>query len=225
MAWEFAEGTDNAERFTAASKTAVVRARPPPPRDGEPPPALRVPTRVRPRAAPPQIALVGVYPGPRSVVILDNAPTHKAATVEIVRDVNLRGGVVCFLPPYCWDLSPLDNGGYGWRRRHLQAEGEFYAAIGMTTSQLLDAAFIQEVSRLPGALLLGPPMQAHRHPDAFWSFSTRRSARKTYYYYYSNDAMTYNTYPPYRGSSSSSAAHYYASRRRLRRRRRRRTSE
>ena len=51
------------------------------------------------------------FPGPRSIVLLDNASIHRS--VRFVEAVNACGGMVLFLPPYCWDLSPLDNNAFG----------------------------------------------------------------------------------------------------------------
>ena len=55
----------------------------------------------------------------RQVVVLDNASIHK--TYEFVRKVNVCGGIVLYLPPYCFDLPPLDNDAFGATRRWLQA--------------------------------------------------------------------------------------------------------
>jgi hypothetical protein len=96
----------------------------------------------RPKACPvnplplPQYDQVQPWPGPNSVVVIDNAAIHRC--FEFVRQVNLRGGVVVFTPPYCWNLNPLDNGAFGKVKRWLQQHGEFYASMGLTTSEVLD---------------------------------------------------------------------------------------
>lgn len=48
------------------------------------------------------------YPGPRSVVVLDNASTHKRQS--FVDAVYRKGGIVIWLPPYCWHLNPIEEG-------------------------------------------------------------------------------------------------------------------
>ena len=52
---------------------------------------------------------------PGTVVILDNARIHKDP--GFVREINAAGGIVRFLPPYCFDLTPLDNGAFGMVKR------------------------------------------------------------------------------------------------------------
>jgi hypothetical protein len=47
------------------------------------------------------------YPGPRSVLVLDNASIHKKDELEA--RVRARGGRVLFLPPYCWFLNPIEE--------------------------------------------------------------------------------------------------------------------
>ena len=74
-------------------------------------------------------------------MILDNAPTHKAS-MELVHQVNLRGGVVFFIPPYCWDLMPLDNGAYGQVKNYLKTNGKWLTeTLGFSISDMLSAAF------------------------------------------------------------------------------------
>ena len=47
------------------------------------------------------------FPGPRSVLILDNASIHQRDRLE--RLVQARGGRVMWLPPYCWFLNPIEE--------------------------------------------------------------------------------------------------------------------
>ena len=61
------------------------------------------------------------FPGPRSIVLLDNASIHRS--VRFVEAVNACGGMVLFLPPYCWDLSPLDNNAFGSKRKLVWLDG------------------------------------------------------------------------------------------------------
>ena len=71
------------------------------------------------------------------MVVLDNASIHKRH--DFVRAVNRRGGIVLYLPPYCFDLTPLDNGAFGWVRRWLQRHTEWVASVGVREG--LDRAF------------------------------------------------------------------------------------
>jgi transposase len=49
---------------------------------------------------------MNAYPHPRSVLVLDNAPTHSHI---IVADECAKCGIVCiFLPPYSYDFSPIE---------------------------------------------------------------------------------------------------------------------
>ena len=41
------------------------------------------------------------------------------------------GAVVRYIPPYCWFLSPLDNGAYGRLVAWLRANAEWAARVGM----------------------------------------------------------------------------------------------
>jgi hypothetical protein len=50
---------------------------------------------------------INPFPAPRSVVILDNAFIHKRrAFADAVRR---KGGIVLWLPPYCWHLNPIEE--------------------------------------------------------------------------------------------------------------------
>ena len=77
------------------------------------------------------------FPGPRSVVILDNASPHKS--FEFVRRVNELGGMVLFTPPYCFDCTPLDNGAFGMVKRYLRKRD--YLFRRMSLERALDLAF------------------------------------------------------------------------------------
>ena len=80
------------------------------------------------------------FPGPRSVVILDNAVIHKQR--RFVRSVSQAGGIVLYLPPYCWDLMPLDNGAYGQVKNYLKTNGKWLTeTLGFSISDMLSAAF------------------------------------------------------------------------------------
>ena len=64
---------------------------------------------------------LSAYPGYRSCVLLDNASIHgnvhkanrPSKDARFVARLAERGAVVRYIPPYCWFLSPLDNGAYG----------------------------------------------------------------------------------------------------------------
>ena len=74
---------------------------------------------------------------PGTVVILDNARIHKDP--GFVREVNAAGGIVRFLPPYCFDLTPLDNGAFGMVKRYLQKHAWLVEEVGI--EHALDRAF------------------------------------------------------------------------------------
>ena len=72
---------------------------------------------------------VGGYPGPRSVVVLDNASVHGDPLFRA--RLAAVGCEVVFLPPYCWFLSTLDNGGFGFVVRFLRANPQLIQQLGM----------------------------------------------------------------------------------------------
>ena len=76
-----------------------------------------------------QYPYVNAFPGPRSIVLLDNASIHHSRA--FVRRVNRLGGMVIFLPPYCFTTSPLDNGAYGLVVRWLQRNAGRVRAVGL----------------------------------------------------------------------------------------------
>jgi len=43
--------------------------------------------------------------------------------------VNARGGMLMFTPPYCWDLTPLDNNAFGLVKRWLQDRSTLLKAM------------------------------------------------------------------------------------------------
>ena len=53
------------------------------------------------------------------VLLLDNAPIHHAA-VDVLDELEQYVKVL-FIPPYCYHLSPLDNGAFGWTVNFLKA--------------------------------------------------------------------------------------------------------
>ena len=77
------------------------------------------------------------FPGPRSVVILDNAKIHHCH--EFVQRVNQCGGMVLFTPPYCFDCTPLDNGAFGLVKRYLQKHTDLFDSVPL--ERALDEAF------------------------------------------------------------------------------------
>ena len=46
-------------------------------------------------------------------LVIDNARIHKDAQGRFAQRLRALGCEVRFMPPYCWFLSPLDNGAYG----------------------------------------------------------------------------------------------------------------
>ena len=59
---------------------------------------------------------VNPFPGPRSVVILDNATVHKRQS--FVDAIHAKGAIVLWTPPYCWHLNPIEEG-FGCVRQRL----------------------------------------------------------------------------------------------------------
>ena len=88
------------------------------------------------------------FPGPRSVVILDNAVIHKQR--RFVRSVSQAGGIVLYLPPYCWDLTPLDNGAFGMVKRDLQKTAWITQLLDYDLEGALDKAFYKAQGRRKG---------------------------------------------------------------------------
>ena len=81
------------------------------------------------------------FPGKRSVIILDNASIHHS--VRFINMITAAGGMVLFTPPYCFNLTPLDNGAFGalvrWMRQKEFDETEM--------RDVLDRGFRECVSR------------------------------------------------------------------------------
>lgn len=77
--------------------------------------------------------------GPRSVVLLDNASIHKSR--RFLHACNMRGAIVLFTTPYCWDQTPLDNGGFGAVVLWLQARSTDIKELGLSVRQALNLAF------------------------------------------------------------------------------------
>ena len=75
------------------------------------------------------VPLCNPYPGPRSVIILDNASVHHINRQNI-EDVYRRHGVlVRFLPPYSPDFNPIEESFTdlkAWIRRHYHRERRKY---------------------------------------------------------------------------------------------------
>ena len=82
------------------------------------------------------IPYVTPFPGPRSLVFVDNATIHHS--FAFVRAVNRAGGAVIYLVPYCWELSPLDNGACGLVRRWLERNYQYLYDHGLEAA--MDAA-------------------------------------------------------------------------------------
>ena len=84
-----------------------------------------------------QLPHMNPFPGKRSVVILDNASIHHSA--RFTKLIHAAGGMVLYTPPYCWNLTPLDNGAFGALKQWLQRYGEWVGQVGMVVG--LDRAF------------------------------------------------------------------------------------
>jgi transposase len=55
------------------------------------------------------LPLCNEYPGPRSVIVLDNASVHHSNKVRILEVARRRGVWVRFLPPYSPDFNPIEE--------------------------------------------------------------------------------------------------------------------
>jgi len=52
------------------------------------------------------LPMMNAFPGPRSVLIMDNAPVHKKLQIEALAFA--RGVFIIFLPPYSYDYNPIE---------------------------------------------------------------------------------------------------------------------
>ena len=84
------------------------------------------------------LAHVTPFPGPRSVIILDNASIHKRQS--FVDAVGRKGGFVMWLPPYCWHLNPIEEG-FGCVRQWLMRNKHLAEILPGGTRAMLDIAF------------------------------------------------------------------------------------
>ena len=69
-----------------------------------------------------------------SLVFLDGAAIHPTARSKDKRfeeRVNAKGAQIKIIPPYCWFLSPLDNGAFGRLVQFLQANSGHVATNGI----------------------------------------------------------------------------------------------
>ena len=130
--YELTEGTFDRETFLDAAERVIVRV----PRVTARPTAVLLPVAVvhvrsRPHTlttrASAQCDHITPFPGPRSIVLIDNASIHRS--VRLMEAVNARGGMLMFTPPYCWDLTPLDNNAFGLVKRWLQDRSTLLKAM------------------------------------------------------------------------------------------------
>jgi transposase len=55
------------------------------------------------------LPLCNPYPGPRSVIIMDNASVHHSNQDRIIETARRRGVWIRFLPPYSPDFNPIEE--------------------------------------------------------------------------------------------------------------------
>lgn len=79
------------------------------------------------------------FPGKRSILILDNASIHHSQ--RVLQRLAAASCLVLFTPPYCFTLTPLDNGGFGAVKTYLQREQPTGSMV-----QKMDKAFLNSVS-------------------------------------------------------------------------------
>lgn len=77
--------------------------------------------------------LIDRYP----VVVLDNARIHGSERFKNM--IEAAGGFVVYTPPYCHELTPLDNGAFGLVVRFLREHADIVEVAGI--ERALDAAF------------------------------------------------------------------------------------
>jgi len=53
--------------------------------------------------------LMGCYPAPRSILMLDNSPEHRSYEKEIMAALNRKGAVLLWLPPKSPDLNVIEK--------------------------------------------------------------------------------------------------------------------
>lgn len=141
VSWYTITGTFNGERFLEALDTVVVRAPRPAPRARAPLPAPWL-AKTDARAllpAHPQLPYMNPFPGKRSILILDNASIHHSQ--RVLQRLAAASCLVLFTPPYCFTLTPLDNGGFGAVKTYLQREQPTGSMV-----QKMDKAFLNSVS-------------------------------------------------------------------------------
>ena len=71
------------------------------------------------------------YVKPGMCVLLDNAKIHNNKDARFISRLAAQGCEVRFLPPYCWWLSPLDNGAYGLLVRWMRSNSHLVASVPM----------------------------------------------------------------------------------------------
>jgi hypothetical protein len=71
------------------------------------------------------------YLRPGMCVLLDNARIHNNNDRRFIGRLAALGAEVRFLPPYCWWLSPLDNGAYGLLVQWMRANPKLVASMPM----------------------------------------------------------------------------------------------
>lgn len=87
-----------------------------------------------PRARHGGLSLIERFP----LLLIDNARIHTSDEFE--QAVRAKGGIVKFLPPYCWNLSPLDNGAFGLVVRYLEVNAARLSRVPL--SDALAEAFL-----------------------------------------------------------------------------------
>lgn len=103
---------------------------------------------------------MNAFPSKRSVLIMDNASIHHSP--RVLHRVAAAGCLLLFTPPYCFTLTPLDNGGFGAIKTYLQR-----MQPAGTMVQKMDDAFTNAVSERAARCFLrdcgyGPIMSRKR---------------------------------------------------------------
>jgi hypothetical protein len=53
--------------------------------------------------------LLNPFPGPRSIVVMDNMPSHRSTEERIKKAINNRGAILLWNPPRSPDLNPIEK--------------------------------------------------------------------------------------------------------------------
>mmetsp|Transcript_60547 Transcript_60547/g.100498 ORF Transcript_60547/g.100498 Transcript_60547/m.100498 type:complete len:318 (+) Transcript_60547:2-955(+) len=91
------------------------------------------------------LPLMNAYPGPRSVLILDNCRTHRYTYVD--EAVEAIGGIVAWLPTYACEIA-MHELCIGRVKDHMRANKKIFEEYGYTPEEQIDMAFYSITSKV-----------------------------------------------------------------------------